>query len=123
MQQNSRRLHPIIWFVILLAVVGILYQLISKPGQLITTLLIGAAVIAVFYFIFNRTSSSGINGKYKKAVKQSKKRYGSNNKQPKASPLSSNKKAKSASQKKRVREHNLTVIEGKKSKKKNRASF
>jgi hypothetical protein len=124
LQQNSRRLHPIIWFVIILAVVGVLFQLISSPRQLITTFLIGAAVIAVFYFIFNRNSSSGINGKYKKAVKQSKKRYGSNYKPPKASPLSSNKKTKSASQKKRVREHNhLTVIEGKKNKKKNRASF
>ncbi|MBY6035535.1 hypothetical protein KUV80_02685 [Fictibacillus nanhaiensis] len=122
MQQNSRRLHPIIWFVILLAVVGILNQLITSPSQLFKTLLIGAAVIAVFYFIFGRTSS-GINGKYKKAVKQSKKRYGSNQKPAKTSPLFSSKKTKNAVQKKRAREHHLTVIEGKKNKKKNRASF
>jgi uncharacterized MnhB-related membrane protein len=121
LQQNSRRLHPVIWFVISLAVVGILYQLITSPRQLFTTLLIGAAVVAVFYFIFRRTSA-GVNGKYKKAVKQSKKRYGSNQKPSKTSPLFSNKKVKST-QKKRAREHHLTVIEGKKNKKKNRASF
>lgn len=123
LQQNSRKLHPIIWFVISLAVVGILYQLITSPRQLFTTILIGAAVVAVFYFIFRRTSS-GVNGKYRKAVKQSQKRYGSNQKPPKASPLFPNKKAaKSSAQKKRTREHHLTVIEGKKNKKKNRASF
>jgi hypothetical protein len=123
LQQNSRRLHPIIWFVISLAVVGILYQLITSPRELFTTLLIGAAVVAVFYFIFKRTSS-GVNGKYRKAVKQSKKRYGTNQKPPKASPLFSNKKnTKSTAQKKKTREHHLTVIEGKKNKKKNRASF
>jgi hypothetical protein len=122
LQQNSRRLHPIIWFVISLAVVGILFQLITSPRQLFTTLLIGAAVVAVFYFIFRRTSA-GVNGKYRKAVKQSKKRYGSNQKPSKTSPLFSNKKVKSTTQKKRAREHHLTVIEGKKNKKKNRASF
>jgi uncharacterized MnhB-related membrane protein len=124
LQQNSRRLHPIIWFVISLAVVGILYQLITSPRQLFTTILIGAAVVAVFYFIFRRTSS-GVNGKYRKAVKQSQKRYGNNQKQPKAPPLFSNNKknAKSTAQKRKTREHHLTVIEGKKNKKKNRASF
>lgn len=124
LQQNHRRLHPIIWFVISLAVVGILYQLVTSPRQLFTTILIGAAVVAVFYFIFRRTSS-GVNGKYRKAVKQSQKRYGTNQKPAKAaSPLFSSKKtAKSSAQRKKTREHHLTVIEGKKNKKKNRASF
>jgi hypothetical protein len=122
LQQNNRRLSPIIWFVISLAVVGILYQLVTSPRQLFTHLLIGAAVIAVFYFIFKRTSG-GINGKYKKAVKQSQKRYGSNHKPAKAASLFSGKKTKRTSPKRKVRDHHLTVIEGKKNKKKNRATF
>ncbi|MFC7370432.1 SA1362 family protein [Fictibacillus iocasae] len=123
--QQRRKIHPVLWGIIILAVIGFLYQLVSSPQELFTTLAITAGIIAVLYFLIKRFSpgsSAPDSGKYQKAVRQSKKRYGS---QPtpvkKPSLLSS--KQKSSSSKKRKREHNLTVIEGKKNKKKNRASF
>jgi hypothetical protein len=123
--QNRRKIHPVLWGIILLAVVGFLYNLISSPQELFTTLLITAVIITVLYFLFKRFSpgmSSPDSGKYQKAVRQSKKRYGSQPAPAKKPSLLSS-KPKSSGSKKRKKEHNLTVIEGKKNKKKNRASF
>lgn len=115
---HRRSIHPVIWVVIVLAVIGLGSQVINSPQTLITNLLITGLVVAVFYFIFQRFRP-GENGKYKKAVKQSKRKYN----QP-AAPLKKNvASSKPAPFKKRKKEHNLTVIEGKKNKKKNRASF
>ncbi|MDN4525285.1 SA1362 family protein [Fictibacillus fluitans] len=115
---HRRSFHPVIWVVIVLAVVGLVSKLFTSPQSLLTQLLMIGLVIAVIYFIFQRFRP-GENGKYKKAVKQSKRKYRQNT-APVKKPASSN---KPAAFKKRRKEHNLTVIEGKKNKKKNRASF
>ncbi|WP_244520385.1 SA1362 family protein [Fictibacillus solisalsi] len=115
---HRRSFHPVIWVIIVLAVVGLVSQLFTSPRNLFTQLLMAGLVIAVIYFIFQRFRP-GENGKYKKAVKQSKRRYSQS-----AAPVRKNTSSnKPAAFKKRRREHNLTVIEGKKNKKKNRASF
>lgn len=115
---HRKSFHPVIWVIIVLAVIGLGSQLIFSPQKLITQLLMVGVIVALFYFIFQRFRP-GENGKYKKAVKQSKRKY-SQSAAPIKKSLTSNKPAPF---KKRKKEHHLTVIEGKKNKKKNRASF
>ncbi|MCQ6266181.1 hypothetical protein M1K46_10945 [Fictibacillus sp. WQ 8-8] len=115
---HRKSFHPVIWVIIVLAVIGLGSQLFFSPQKLITNLLMIGLVVALVYFIFQRFRP-GENGKYKKAVKQSKRKYNQS-----APPIKKSSAAnKPAPFKKRKKEHNLTVIEGKKNKKKNRASF
>ncbi|PPA71386.1 SA1362 family protein [Jeotgalibacillus proteolyticus] len=114
------------------AVFGLIYILVTDPASLIRRVLTFAAIIGVIYLLYRLWASRKPGRRdqqaFKRAAKQSKKRYGNpvsaskikkTGKQPakKAVPL---KKKSSAA---RIDGPKLTVIEGKKGKKKKRMSL
>ncbi|MGE6629349.1 SA1362 family protein [Bacillus sp. NPDC077027] len=130
----NRRVHPAFTIIIALGVLGFVYILTTNPGRLFTMLLsvviIGAVMFFLFKWIVNRNSGSEGN-LYRKAVRQSKRRY--QHTKPKAKSHVKNRvthlrsvptdhKSKPVLLKKKSQTQ-LTVIEGKKNKKKNKALF
>ncbi|ALC81590.1 MULTISPECIES: SA1362 family protein [Bacillus] len=127
----NRLIQPIIGVIIGLGAIGIIYSLVTSPGQFAWSLFyiaIGACILffVLRYFLTGRMGTDG--AAYKKAAKQSARRF--QDKKPKrsaknrhshlrsipnpnAKPLVIRKKSKTQ----------LTVIEGKKNKKKKRALF
>ncbi|TLS36358.1 SA1362 family protein [Pseudalkalibacillus caeni] len=128
----NRFVQPLIYFIMVLALIGFGWRLITEPMSLLTQILIAVAIAGIFYFIYKRfiaKQSSPENSAYKRAAKQSlkmKKRRESTRKQAshlrllKSKPLLKNKKNRSNIDKKEIP---FTVIEGRKGKKKNRALF
>ncbi|WP_078379762.1 SA1362 family protein [Sutcliffiella halmapala] len=116
--------------IILLSLAGFYFgiRLFSDPKGLFTTLLLIVGGATVFYLVFRHFIQGRLGGKtdarYSKAVKQSKKKYPTAKPKPNVSPLIGKDKQglKSNVQKRKSSSH-LTVIEGKKGKKKNRAFF
>lgn len=113
-----------VYGIIGLAAIGLVSQLFTNTAQFLTqifmTLVFGAAIFAVIYFLFfKKKAPSTDTQKYKKAVKQSKAKYEtkpkSNSKQKSQSPRRKKKTSRSAS--------HLRVIDGNKSNRKDRASF
>ncbi|MFZ4452126.1 SA1362 family protein [Salibacterium aidingense] len=125
-------MNPFLIIVFGLAVLGLGYQLVTNPLGLLTYLLVGAAVAVGLYFLFTRVimkrtsmnqyqkaagprAANGKAGsphkKYQKAAKQQQ------------AKMKADKKRSPRSVSKRRNDHNLTVIEGKKNRKKNRALF
>jgi hypothetical protein len=101
-------MKSIMYVILSLAAFGLIFKLLVDPSSLIYTLLIAAAVVTVFYGIYRFLQSrQGGNSthmrKYRQAVKQSKKK----NQHRKVIP--------------KRRSSHLTVIDGKKNKKKNGA--
>ena len=71
----------IVFAIIGLAIIGLVGQLFTNPGNFLRSILmmIGFAVIVgglLYYFMYQRGGQSQ-NAKYRKAVRQSKKKYGS----------------------------------------------
>ncbi|WP_102345626.1 SA1362 family protein [Bacillus sp. Marseille-P3661] len=133
---NRPSVHPLIMVIIGLAGFGLLYRLVVNPVGLIKEILIAALVIGIIFLIYKlvmqkRFGATGhLNSKYKRAVRQSKKLYnetsthttkvrGLSQQSAIKKPLRSAHTHKSS----KKREHNFTVIDGKKGKKKNRAFF
>ncbi|WP_342028057.1 SA1362 family protein [Mesobacillus persicus] len=111
---------------IFLAAIGLVSSLVKDPGGLIKMLAGMALIVAVIFFLINRFSQASPSQNheqraFKKAAKRSKKRYHS--KESSSPPKRSSIGSLSAARKKRKDASHLTVIEGKKGKKKNRASF
>jgi len=116
--RNKRQ--PILAYIIIgLAVIGLLSWLVKEPSRLLMTLLTTALIAALIFFIARALlrgetfTSSGQNEemrKYKKAVKQSRERYGSPSKHQ--NKLSSSRPT--IKRKSRKRPVHLTVIQGKK---------
>lgn len=125
-------LNRIIYGIIALAVLGLVTQLFYNPWSIMRSVLIIAVVAGIVYVIYNRLTKDKPEKKeqraFRKAARQSKKRQ-----KTKTAAATSGKRdnvanfslAKSANRPKirKKSEANLTVIEGKKNKKKNRASF
>ncbi|MEQ6376472.1 SA1362 family protein [Bacillaceae bacterium S4-13-58] len=121
-----KHIFPTIFYLIIgFAVFGFLYRLIKEPGQLFMSLLVIIGIMVVFYAIYHfflsgRTGSKDMQ-RYKQAVKQSKKKY-----KPSSSPIQKTTSLKgglSKPNKKKARTNShLTVIDGAKNKKKNRAT-
>ncbi|RSD27408.1 SA1362 family protein [Mesobacillus subterraneus] len=109
---------------IVLAIFGFAYQLFTDPLSILTMLAIIAVVGAVIYFLVTRLTGSSTGREqqraFQKAAKRSKKRFQS--KEANASSKRSKIRSLASARKKKDASH-LTVIDGKKSKKKNRASF
>lgn len=118
-----------------LAVFSLVSFTIENPLGVVKNIAIMLIVVGVFYLLYKMlTSSSGSannsQSSYKRAAKQSNRKYGKQD----VTPLSKNLLKKNASdakgkkgnasflRRKRKQSH-LTVIEGKKGKKKDRASF
>ncbi len=127
MKRSYRK--PIFFTLVSLAAFYLIIELFSNPGGLFTNLLLIVGGATVFYLIFRYFIQGRIGGKtdarYSKAVKQSKKRYAApGSAKPNVSPITSRDRASSKpSVPKRKTPSHLTVIEGKKGKKKNRAFF
>ncbi|MFD2704299.1 SA1362 family protein [Salibacterium lacus] len=123
--------NPFLLVIFGLAVIGLGYQLVTDPFGFLMYILVGTAVAAGLYLLFTRVlmKRSSVNQfqktagpkagsgrdaasykKYQKAVKQQNK----NKSSQKGSPRTAGRRRK---------DHNLTVIEGRKNRKKNRALF
>ncbi|MDC2863457.1 MULTISPECIES: SA1362 family protein [unclassified Bacillus (in: firmicutes)] len=118
-----------------LAIFNLVSFTIEDPMGVVKNILIMLGVVGVFYLLYKMltsSSSSANNSKssYKRAAKQSNRKYGKQN----VTPLSNNLLKKNASDtkgkkgntsflKRKRKQSHLTVIEGKKGKKKDRASF
>ncbi|KIL44373.1 SA1362 family protein [Jeotgalibacillus soli] len=125
------KIRTTIFFVVMvLAAFGLSFMLITEPGNVFRTLLTYAAIAGLIYFIYRmwirRKPNRREQQAFKKAVKHSKKRYGN--------PVSASKmKANKAKPKapipfkktsiNRIDAPKLTVIEGKKGKKKKKISL
>ncbi|ASI34855.1 MULTISPECIES: SA1362 family protein [unclassified Exiguobacterium] len=121
--------------VLLFAFVGFGYKLINDPGGLFSQLLFVAVVAGIIFLIFkfmtrNSGAASGGNAQYRKSVAQSKKLHGKRDQGPRRTDFKKKqiKTATKSSTSNKVRPlrdrskgPNLTVIEGKKGKKKKRA--
>lgn len=116
--------------VIGLAVIGFGSRLIENPSGLLTNILIFAAIGIIIWLIFTKVSTPSNQRKYKKAVKQSKK-YQENKKTGNVKTArkgklmdysigQSRRQTNKINRRKKSDVH-LTVIEGKKGKKKNQA--
>lgn len=129
-----RHAHPIVWTLMMLAVFGFLVTLYQRPLKILQMLLVALAVIVVFVLIYRRWIAAKYNAGdagYKKAARQSAKKYRQHRhahkyhrhfKKPSHLKLiNSQPFPKKPSPKKE--NHRLTVIDGKKRKKKNRALF
>lgn len=121
-------LNRIIYGIIALAVLGLASQLFHNPWGLIRSVLIIAVVVGIVYFIYKRLTKDKPEKKeqraFLKAARQSKNRQKSTKaKRDNVATFSLAKSAKNKSKIRKKSEANLTVIEGKKNKKKNRASF
>ena len=118
---------PIIMYVVIaLAVVGLISALIVDTAGLITSiftsLLIGALLFGAIYLFFIKRKRSDELTKYRKAVKQSKRKYNTNTKRT-SMPTSLNMSSMKLSNSNRKDAPHLRGIEGNKGKKKNRASL
>lgn len=122
----SRLLAPII---VLFAIVGFGTYLVTEPLKLLRTILIIAVVIGgvfLIYKLFFQGKFRKTESAYERAVKQSKQRQQRKQKR-RVKPahlkvIRSNNNSKKRSLIKQTN-HNLTVIDGKKNKKKNRALY
>ncbi|MCA1025520.1 SA1362 family protein [Cytobacillus sp. FSL W7-1323] len=125
--KNRKSLY-IFGALILLAMIGLGSQLIKDPAGLFRGIAIMALVGVVIYFVVQKLSGSSSPNKserkaFAQAAKKSKKRF-----KNKENQTSSNRRSKpvtltSIKKSKRNTSVHLTVIEGKKGKKKNRASL
>nr|WP_210365901.1 SA1362 family protein [Bacillus sp. REN3] len=121
---NNRSSMFIVAGLIILAGIGLVSGLLKNPAGILKMVAVVALIVAVLYFAIGRFSSSGPGKQqqraFHKAAIRSKKKYQSKeantySKRSKIRSLASARRKKDAS--------HLTVIEGKKGKKKNRASF
>jgi thiosulfate reductase cytochrome b subunit len=124
---NRYRIHPIFYLILSIAILGFAYQLIVQPMELIKEFIIWAIVLGVIYFIYRIATRNRMNSEYSaflKAAKKSKRRYKN---RAASNPLKKGKQygktSKSAILKKKRDHSHLTVIEGKKNKKKNGTLF
>jgi len=106
--------------------VGLVSFLIKNPGSFLVSILVAVGIGFVIFMIFNAIlnrrgpGNSDEMKKYKKAVKQSKLKYG--NQKPKGrTPTRASSRTASPSRPKRRKRHvtHLTVIDGKKTTGKN----
>lgn len=112
------------------AVIGFTSLLIKEPTRLLQMLLFSALIVGIFFAVYHfliKNKSSDSN--YERAVKQSKKRQKKKQKTRVKAPhlrvVGSNphKLRKEKPLMVKNEKHHLTVIEGRKNKKKNRALF
>ncbi|MGI2790185.1 SA1362 family protein [Bacillus cytotoxicus] len=117
-----------------LAIFGLVSSAITNPIGMLQNIGLMLLVLGIFYLLYkmftNSSGSAHSHNSYKRAAKQSNRKYGKHN----VAPLSKSflkrnhtddkgKKGNSPLLKRKRKQSHLTVIEGKKNKKKDRASF
>nr|WP_042355081.1 SA1362 family protein [Bacillus rubiinfantis] len=111
---------------IILAIIGLVSSFTANPAGFIQNIAIMVLIGFVVFFVVRKLSHSTPQKKeqraFLKAAKQSKKRLQQKGGETKSSSLGAITSLKKHKTKKKSPAH-LTVIDGKKSKKKNRASF
>ncbi|QWB30991.1 MULTISPECIES: SA1362 family protein [Exiguobacterium] len=119
--------------VLLFAFVGFGYKLVNNPSSLFSQLLFFGITAGIIFLLFkfltrNRSVGNGANAQYRKSVAQSKKMHGSSNSVRRTDFKKKTVKSSKAPASNKVRPlrdrskaPHLTVIEGKKGKKKKRA--
>jgi uncharacterized protein YacL len=116
-------IHPLVGITLFLGVLGILYTLFAHPialfRKIVFVMLVIAAIYVFYHFIYKRRTNKA-HLAYLKAVRQSKKLHPQAVRKPKTN--NAHLKMKRPLRKRTTTTH-LTVIDGKKGKKKNRASF
>ncbi|MED1564099.1 SA1362 family protein, partial [Alkalihalobacillus alcalophilus] len=142
-QKMHRALQIAVPIIIVLAVIGLSHQIVTNPLGLLRTLLfialfIGGIFLVYRLFMMRRYGTSFIPKKQGPTRKQlqkakrtstvqkngsAKSSFRNSGRQTTNSTITPIKKKTTKSTANRKREHNLTVIEGKKNKKKNRALF
>ncbi|OLO42857.1 hypothetical protein BTR23_02330 [Alkalihalophilus pseudofirmus] len=124
----SRKMYnPLVLILIGLAVLGFFYRLITQPLQLLTQFIIFGAIAAILFFLYKRflANQFGVEGTSHRPKQQQVK----NKTMKKTTNVvphrkkAGQKKTSNRTLNKRSSAPNLTVIEGKKGKKKNRALF
>ncbi|MFC4324015.1 SA1362 family protein [Litchfieldia salsa] len=133
---NRRRSNLFVYAIVFLGIIGILYTLFTQPSRLLTQLgsivFFGGIIYLVYKFYMKRRHGSNEHSAYLRAAKQSKRRFNEPGQQKQPSKIIDGKRLTSTAKKnanhtsttkrKKSTTH-LTVIEGKKGKKKNRAFF
>lgn len=121
----NRTISYLIYTVIALAILGLISSIFTNPFGLLKSIMITAVIVGVIYLIYTRLTQGKADRKeqraFRKAVRQSQKRNKSLTKKNNVTNISSKPAHKIKTHKKS--DTQLTVIEGKKNKKKNRASF
>jgi len=132
---NRRSSNIIVKLLIVLGVFGLVYTLFTQPSRLFVQLGSIALVVGIIYLVYKFYMRHRMGGNehsaYIRAVKQSKRRFNEpiRYKKPSISKIDAKKGATSSkrtfgsSAPKKKKSTHLTVIEGKKGKKKNRALF
>lgn len=123
----KRFISILIYGIIALGIFGLISRMFNDPMGLLKNILIIAAVAGIIYMIYTGLTKSKPVKKeqqaFRKAARQSKKRLKSKtSKKDNVASFSAAKTSKKITARKKTDSH-LTVIEGKKNKKKNRASF
>jgi hypothetical protein len=132
----NRRSNIIVGIIIALGAIGLVYTLFTQPSKIFIQLgmlvLFGGVIFLVYKLVIRRRTGSKEYSAYLRAVKQSKRRFNEpNNQKAQISRIGDSKKGTLTKKKtisrtaapKRKKNSHLTVIEGKKGKKKNRAFF
>ena len=116
-------IHPLVGITLFFGVLGLMYAIFEQPTALLRKVMFIALMIAAIYvfyhFVYKRRANKD-HIAYLKAVRQSKKLHSQAVRKQKTKSI--NPKMKRLSKKRTTTAH-LTVIEGKKGKKKNRALF
>lgn len=132
---NRHRVNPFILIVLILGGLGLLYKLFTNPNSILLQVgllaLFAGGIYVVYKFVLTKRSKGSEYNAYMKAARRSKKRFneqkasGGGAQTRKMSLAASSKKTLHSSLQKKKSKSNshLTVIEGKKGKKKNRALF
>lgn len=134
---NRRKSNIVVMILLGLGVLGFVYTLFTNPGSLLVQAGMIFLFIGIIYLLYKFVISRRMGGKeqsaYLRAAKQSKKRFKAGGKRKSHAMGVGGKKSTSSATKRstvasihKTRKTNtthLTVIEGKKGKKKNRALF
>ncbi|MBM7577564.1 SA1362 family protein [Jeotgalibacillus terrae] len=121
----------VFYAVIGLGAFGLISMIVLEPGSLLRMIVTYALIAAVIYgivrFVMSRRGNSRENSAYKKAVRQSKKKYQpakpSASKVKRIQPAAQQRKPAKKASAARLNGPKLTVIEGKKGKKKKRMTL
>jgi len=122
----NRFRHPLFFIIVGLALLGFGFQLLVEPGKLFTQLLTWGIIIAIIFLVFRAVMRRRTNNEYSayvRAAKKSKRKYNQQSITSVNRIQKGKKPTSTISHRKKRDSTHLTVIEGKKNKKKNRALF